>query len=208
MSKKRKVLLIVEGERVEVQLFNQLFKVYNLSLNYDIFPYKTSIYELYERMFKGNEDCLDSLDLIQTLKSKDPDNKLLDEYFSDIVLIFDYEPQDNRFTPEKIELMLNYFNKSTNNGKLYINYPMVESFKHLKSIPDRDYIDRIVSLDTVKKGKYKELVGKEAALKDIRKYDQRICNQVIIHNIIKSYYILYKNYNMNEIREMYEENRF
>ena len=104
--------------------------------------------------------------------------------------------------------MLNYFNKSTNNGKLYINYPMVESFKHLKSIPDRDYIDRIVSLDTVKKGKYKELVGKEAALKDIRKYDQRICNQVIIHNIIKSYYILYKNYNMNEIREMYEENRF
>ena len=81
MSKKRKVLLIVEGERVEVQLFNQLFKVYNLSLNYDIFPYKTSIYELYERMFKGNEDCLDSLDLIQTLKSKDPDNKLLDEYF-------------------------------------------------------------------------------------------------------------------------------
>jgi len=208
MSKKRKVLLIVEGERVEVQLFNQLFKVYNLSLNYDIFPYKTSIYELYERMFKGNEDCLDSLDLIQTLKSKDPDNKLLDEYFSDIVLIFDYEPQDNRFTPEKIELMLNYFNKSTDNGKLYINYPMVESFKHLKSIPDRDYIDRIVSLDTVKKGKYKELVGKEAALKDIRKYDQRICNQVIIHNIIKSYYILYKNYNMNEIREMYEENRF
>lgn len=140
VNRVRKILLLVEGEKLEVKLIEKAFQEYKLDLNYSIYPYSTNIYDLYERMFKGNENDLDALDLLGVLKERDPSNTILDEEFSDILLIFDYEPQDHLFSEERIKLMLNYFNESTDNGKLYINYPMCESFKHLKSDPDEEYI--------------------------------------------------------------------
>lgn len=204
VNKKQKILLIVEGSKQEVRLFKHLFKEYNLALNYEIFPYRTNIYELYERMFKGNEDSLDTLDLIQILKSKDPDNMLLNDNFSDIILVFDYDPQDGGFSSEKIELMLNYFNESTDNGKLYINYPMVESFKHFISFPDETYKDRTVSMETLINCDYKRIVGKEAAITDIRRFDKYLFTQVIIQNIMKSYYILKNKYCNDNIHDLYQ----
>ena len=32
-----------------------------------------------------------------------------------------------------------YFTESSEMGKLYLNYPMVEAFYHMKSIPDENY---------------------------------------------------------------------
>ena len=32
-----------------------------------------------------------------------------------------------------------FFDNETEHGKLYINYPMIESFKHFKKIPDKDF---------------------------------------------------------------------
>lgn len=44
--------------------------------------------------------------------------------------------------------MLDYFSDETENGKLYINYPMIESLKYTKEIPDANYRpnDRLRSL--------------------------------------------------------------
>lgn len=39
------------------------------------------------------------------------------------------------FTPEKIKRMSDYFVESSDMGKLYLNYPMVEAFYH--SVPAR-----------------------------------------------------------------------
>lgn len=36
--------------------------------------------------------------------------------------------------------MLEYFDDETENGKLYINYPMVESVFYTKQLPDKDYL--------------------------------------------------------------------
>ena len=36
--------------------------------------------------------------------------------------------------------MLEYFDDETGNGKLYINYPMVESVFYTKQLPDKDYL--------------------------------------------------------------------
>ena len=180
MNRVRKILLLVEGEKLEVKLIQKAFQEYKLDLNYSIYSYSTNIYDLYERMFKGNENDLDALDLLGVLKERDPSNAILDEEFSDILLIFDYEPQDHLFSEERIKLMLNYFNESTDNGKLYINYPMCESFKHLKSDPDEEYINRVVDYSIVASGKYKELVGKETKYPTIRDYSKEHFDSIII----------------------------
>lgn len=73
------------------------------------------------------------------------------------MLIFDYELQDNRFSPERLEEMQRYFNESTDNGKLYVNYPMVEACKHFLKMPDVEYLNRTVSREDVLK--YKSIVG-------------------------------------------------
>jgi hypothetical protein len=201
----KKILLLVEGEKLEVNLLNKLLAIYSLDVNYEIYPYKTNIYELYERMFKGNEEDLDVLDLLGILKERDHDSKILNEDYSDIILVFDYEPQDNRFSEERINLMLSYFNESTDNGKLYINYPMAESFKHIKSIPDSDYKERAVDFSVLSSGKYKELVSKESKFTDINIYSKQIFNSIIIHNIRKAYYITKSEYDIEDIKAGYYE---
>ena len=192
VNKIRKILLLVEGAKTEVELFNKAFQEYKLDVHYEIYSYKTNIYDLYERMFLGNENDLNALDLLGVLKEKDSNNQLLREDFSDILLIFDYDPQDNRFNVARIKLMLKYFNESTDNGKLFINYPMFESFKHLKSSPDPEYKNRCVDISVVLTGKYKELVGIETRYHDLRTYDKNHFNFVIIHNINKANYIINK----------------
>ena len=125
MANKTKILLIVEGAKREVELVEKLLQEYKVKVEREIYVYGTNIYELYEKVFLGNEDEMDSIDLLQKLKEKDSNNPILDEKFSDIILIFDYDPQDNRYSEERIKLMLDYFSESTENGKLYINYPML-----------------------------------------------------------------------------------
>lgn len=71
--------------------------------------------------------------------------------FSQIFLFFDYDFQ-NRLGTQKVngilDEMLDFFSDETENGKLYINYPMIESLKYTKEIPDANYRpnDRLRSL--------------------------------------------------------------
>lgn len=65
------------------------------------------------------------------------------DFETEIFLFFDYDFQESRLTLEEnnrhIGEMLEYFNDETENGKLYINYPMVESVFYTKQLPDKDY---------------------------------------------------------------------
>lgn len=80
MSRKR-ILLIVEGKKQEVSLFRALFACYRLDLEYEIFPYGTNIYELYERMFA--DGAQDDLTLLGVLKERAPaeDRWLFDQNY-------------------------------------------------------------------------------------------------------------------------------
>lgn len=65
------------------------------------------------------------------------------DFETEIFLFFDYDFQESRLTLEEnnrhIGEMLEYFNDETENGKLYINYPMVESVFYTKQLSDKDY---------------------------------------------------------------------
>lgn len=202
MNKESSILLIVEGERQEKAFLDSLCKAYNIDDgNKTIYSYNTNIYELYERVFEPNLDELDSLDFLLTLKETsiniEQKHLITTKEYSDILLIFDYEPQDERFDVVKIKRMMEYFSESTENGKLYINYPMLEAYKHFCSIPNTEYLYRYVFMhDLVVKHKsqYKQIVNRESIITDLRKYDRELFQYIITTSLHKAELIQYGSY--------------
>lgn len=191
-----KILILVEGAKTDVKVMKHLLKVYGIDNNHEIVSYNTNIYKLYKEMFENTNNEPESIDLLQLLKSHEKDeNKkaFFDEMYSDILLIFDLDPQANNYSPQKIKTMLKYFTESSDMGKLYINYPMIESFYHLKSIPDKGYINRKVQV--LNGNEYKKLVNTENSAGDYNKFakTKKECNIIIKQNIEKGWYILGKN---------------
>lgn len=187
---KSKILVIVEGAKTDVNLMKRLLNIYGISETHKIISYNTNIYTLYNQL-PNDYDEYEDFDLLQLLKEREIDQSkldLLNERYSDILLIFDLDPQDPQFKPEKIIKMANYFTESTNMGKLYLNYPMVEAFYHMESIPDDKYNDYTVTLEVLKKKKYKQMIHDICRDGDYAKFasDKEECGIVINQNLAKA----------------------
>ncbi len=100
-------------------------------------------------------------------KKKNYDSIQYKNDFTNIILIFDYEHHDPKFDEEKILKMQRYFTESTDVGKLYINYPMIESYRHLMQIPDDKYEDRKISVSLQPGIQYKQLVKDTIVAKNV-----------------------------------------
>lgn len=202
MDKNSSILLIVEGERQEKAFIESLCKVYDIDEgNKVIYSYNTNIYELYDRVFKPNLDELDSLDFLLTFKETSINitqkDLITTKEYSDVLLIFDYEPQDERFDVAKVKRMMEYFSESTDNGKLYINYPMLEAYKHFRCIPDKEYVYRYILMKDIvvdHRSQYKQIVNQESCIKDLRKYDQKLFHYIISESLHKAEWIQYGTY--------------
>lgn len=197
---KSKILVIVEGAKTDFNLMTRLLSVYGISETHQIVSYNTNIYTLYNQL-PDSYDEYDNIDLLQILKEREKDESkraLLNERYSDILLIFDLDPQAPDFAPEKVIKMTSYFTESTNMGKLYLNYPMVESFYHMSDIPDEKYNEYIVALDDLKNKKYKQIVHNICRDGDYAKFasDKKECSIVIKQNIEKAKLIINNDENM------------
>lgn len=192
-NKKTKVLVLVEGAKTDVQLMQKLFDIYGIGSSHTIVSYNTNIYVLYQQMFSdGNPE---DYDLLAVLKSHENDplkKKLFETAYSDVLLIFDLDPHDPLFSKQKIEEMVTYFHESSDMGKLYLNYPMVESFYPMKSIPDPDYMGYTATLQELSAKKYKERVRNENRNHSFSKFavTRAECNTVIRQNIEKGVALL------------------
>ena len=161
--RRRRNLFIVEGNHEKNELMGLLLKIYpEIDIKpEDIIIYTTNIYQLYKLIVdKYGDEWFDiDVDLPfivgEKLKMRETLHKV---DFMNILLIFDYERHDPFFSEEKINHLQQYFHDSTDVGKLYINYPMVESYKHLFSIPDSGYAERSISVSLQPGDKYKNLV--------------------------------------------------
>lgn len=199
MSKaaRKKILVLVEGEKTDVALMERLFSLYWIDAKYEIVSYCTNIYQLYREMFQDGEDGFEELDLLQVLKSREKDSrkkKLFDakyNRYTDMLLVFDFDPQDPNFDPEHIQMMQRYFCESSDMGQLYLNYPMVEAFYHMNQIPDDEYSTRTATLAELKAGDYKRRVSRESKGADYRKFVQtkEDCSIVILQNLQKAYFL-------------------
>ena len=142
MSKKKEYIAVIsEGEKTEKQIINNLENNFTTFSNKIIFlSYKANIYNLF-REIEEDED----IDIISLLKEKQiKANKIRNDVenidisninsddISQIYLFFDYDGHTENASDEEIVKMLNKFDNETENGKLYISYPMVEALKHLK----------------------------------------------------------------------------
>lgn len=186
---KPKILFLVEGAKTDVRLMQKLLSVYGFDQKYEIVSYNTNIYTLYNEMFRDNDPA--DLDLLQVLKEheKDPRKKpLFDQSYSDILLIFDLDPQDPLFTSDKIQRMTEYFVESSDMGKLYLNYPMVEAFYHMHDIPDAHFNEYFATQEELSNGTYKQRVNQENRNRNYAKFavTKEECNTVIQQNLEKA----------------------
>lgn len=191
----RKVLLIVEGEADEIRFFRQLFKCCYQKLDFYFYSYRTNLHVLAQELFNNypnfeNED-IDIRLVLASLEKDDNKKKLLRDNYSDIFMIFDFEPQDLHTHYDTIRRMLAYFSDSTEQGKLFINYPMMQSYKHFSDLPDDLFDQKAVSLDQVKS--YKALVAAESAFTDLQKYDFRTFYSIAYHHIKKALFVQTEN---------------
>lgn len=120
------------------------------------------------------------------------------EEYSDIFLFFDYDGHDDKASDEKIIEMLKYFNNSTINGKLYINYPMVESIKMISLDNEKLFFE-------IDKGStFKNFVDGESEnrLNDIVNYTFSIWQEIITKNLQKVNYLLKKEKDISDYSEL------
>ena len=169
--RRNRTLLIVEGNHEKNILFSLLFKCFpeiSVDIN-DVWIYGTNIYVLYNDIVKeyGSDWAQkgDEIDLPFVVSKKlQPDDVCSQRDFTNIIIVFDYERQDPNFSAEKILDMQKYFIDVADMGKLYINYPMIESYQHLRSLPDADYAERKVPASFANEKFYKARVRNETII--------------------------------------------
>lgn len=208
--KEKRILLLVEGKSLEAQLFSKILECFP-EINVEkknIVIYNTNLFALNQELTKefGEKWYEEEIDFLGFLKSssitKDQIRNLQNEQdgslkletlsFTDIFLVFDYERQDHLFDVNRIKNMLKFWNESTENGLLYINYPMIEAYKHLQEpLPDTGYLTKKCNCSILfskenKKNKYKQIVGTESSFTDIKKYSRQLIQQFVIHNLCKA----------------------
>ena len=191
-----KILLLVEGAKTEKQLLDHFYKLYEKSqkeIETYILPYGTHIYVFYKKfkeyfLSKNGEINHDLIDLPLFLNDYlKPEENLNDMDFNEHILIFDFEPHDQNYSELILVELMEIFADSTKHGKLYLNYPTVESFKDITSLDDEDtFINSTVTLNILKQRKYKSHVDNKAKitqLNHINKINKEIGNRLLkLHN--------------------------
>ncbi len=186
------ILFIFEGKNDEPRLYKTLKEIFHFELNEEeiIHYYCNNIFSLYDTLKSYSEDELDdSIDLVNVLKEEaithkkvntDLDKIKYSSEISEIFLFFDYDirkqDEKNKLTIEqqnaKILELFNYFengsiNSERNGIKLYINYPMIESYRFFKKeLPDEDF--KKYTFDLMSEKSFKQIVDEESYYKNLK----------------------------------------
>lgn len=195
------ILFIVEGEKAEPRLIKQYFNSYRdlgLKDNFKIHSVKTNIYSLYNEIKK--EDFFLNIKDILIQKSNDATQiEILKEDFLYTYLIFDCDAHNsqkhsNLSLRERVmqnfsilQEMADYFDDESDptKGRLYINYPMIESYRDCDDFFDNNYKDEVVSVDDL--SNYKKLVGRKKLcnIKNLSNYTANDFNSLTKMNLFK-----------------------
>lgn len=133
------IAIIVEGSRYEPTIIESIKKHFfitpnNKGIKLITLPADQNIYMLYLR-YKEYKD--ENVDIIELIRDFSPiTKKALQEYkrndFGEVYLFMDLDKHQNNLPKninqyDVIEEMFKTFNNETENGKLYISYPMAEA---------------------------------------------------------------------------------
>lgn len=204
------ILFVFEGERAESLYVNSLNK--NILGEETIIEcvFGSDIYQLYNK--KNIDGDLDTLELLKErceIPELHESKAILEKYTRDdiaeIYLFFDYDGHATKADDEQIKKMLAMFDNETDQGKLYISYPMVEAIKHIKDFAECSILevkckgqncpskDNCEDRDTCKKEPhYKSKSATECLpiLNQLRKYDRNLWIQIIMIHLSRMNYIV------------------
>lgn len=140
------ILFIFEGAKYEPALYDGIKPLFfNRSKDQILCSFCSSIYTFYKRLKDDFDGFADVVDVLKLEKEKvDPENEIFQYKSSDfesIYLFFDYDfyKGDLKSKNAQILELLEYFNEETENGKLFISYPMIESIQYTKILPDDEF---------------------------------------------------------------------
>ena len=211
-----KILFIVEGASLEPEIIERMISVYevngeitsvctNIHALYQILKKDdgfSDIISVLKELFIAEIKSLESGVLKKgqrkQLNRVKADLEKLNGKFAYRYLVFDSElhhgengvslPREKQIEKNcnKLKNMLEFFNNESDQGKLYVNYPMMESYRDCDAFFDEGYQDRMVALDVLFDGKYKEQVGKRKLSKvHTDKIDKEDFDQLIRMNVFK-----------------------
>jgi len=222
MSGREKILFLVEGAVLEPKIIQRMAKVYGVSCEITVFG--TNIYELY-RQLKQDDGFTDLVGVLKERATGDADLEKLNQKYASIYLVFDAEIQDSaprdedvlccaKKTCAKLKEMLEFFNDEFDHGKLYINYPMVESYRDCAGYFDEGYQNRIIALDELFRRNgapgYKALVGQRGLNLRPEKLSREEFGQLSRMNVYKLNCLATQNWatmNYDRFRELSEQSR-
>lgn len=185
------ILFVFEGAKTEVLIKNALQKYFKEIGDNIVFSYGNNIYNLYK---DAKQNGLDITRMIAEKKTDFKPNKISETY-----LFFDYDFHNNSTSLDEsnecIKEMLDFFNDETQNGKLYISYPMVEAIRYTKTLPDSNFHEYTIKRDECKN--FKHLASRFSSYDSMdylcsRKYSKACWKNwklIIKQNIFKANYI-------------------
>ncbi len=146
------ILFVFEGTEREPTLFRTLEYLFFPKGNRNIIcSFGNNIYNLYKRI-NGKDGFSEDLVSVLRQDARNKHDNPLKEFsktsdFSEVFLFFDYDCHNQNKTNtlsfadlnRQLKELLSFFDDETDNGKLYINYPMIESIRYTKQLPDSDY---------------------------------------------------------------------
>lgn len=154
------ILFVFEGARTERLLLQSFQRYYFTEGNSDSLitaTFNTTIYSLYREL--QNDEFLDLVELLRERSSEN--SAALDgvsrEDISETYLFFDHDGHASNAADNKLRELLGYFDEETEQGKLYVSYPMVEAIKHLSL--DADFESVLAEIQSNRA--YKSLVSRE-----------------------------------------------
>lgn len=163
------ILFVFEGKD-DKTYFESIKRLFFLAKS-DTFvcTYNSNIYSLYTKL--KSHDALNEMLEVDTVsvlkeilleKGDETLKAIREDEVSEIYLFFDYDFQEDSRTLEennnRLSELLDYFTDETGRGKLYINYPMVESLRYTKELPDNNYWQYTVTRQRCQEENFKHQV--------------------------------------------------
>lgn len=202
MREKARALVLVEGGRLEPNFFERIEHVFDMALT--IIPLECNIYELYKRLKNEEEQYLNIKDVVKELDIPDEEKAKLTGSFAYTYLVLDCDIHANNLGRDRsrdsnnmmernlntLRDMMEYFHDETDDtiGKLYVNYPMMESFRDCESPFEESYCDKYSNVALGKR--YKAVVTRRGMNKNLSKYSADDFEGLMRQNIFKANLLL------------------
>jgi len=190
-----KILVVFEGKTAEPRLFDFIREKYfndETLIVYSIFG--TVIYKLWKDL--ASDEYLSSFQLIK--ESSEENEIALSDFnrddFSEIYLFFDHDGHASNACNIKLTEMLNIFNDEYEQGRLYINYPMIESIMDVSVC--QEYQNKVFKVDQNRT--YKKIARERCKFTNINAFTSENWSEIMALNCKKANLIVSGEYEIPE----------